>query len=85
MAELSLHAFSHFVRFAEKTAGTRLLRPFALIVHVNVRFRVTLLAAGGVERNADEKEHDGKHDDTDENVHGYNLPICRQPAGRNIQ
>lgn len=32
-------------------------------------------AAGRVKGNADEKKHDSKHDDTDENVHGYSLPI----------
>jgi len=38
--------------------------------------KALLGAAGGVQGNADEKQHDGKHYDTDENVHGYNLPIC---------
>ena len=33
-------------------------------------------AAGRVKGDADEKHHDGQNDDTDENVHGYNLPIC---------
>jgi len=33
-------------------------------------------AAGSVKGNADEEQHHAKHDDTDKNVHGYNLPIC---------
>ncbi|MBI1991606.1 MAG: hypothetical protein HYS65_18255 [Betaproteobacteria bacterium] len=33
-------------------------------------------AARSVKGNADEEQHHGKHDDTDENVHGYSLPIC---------
>lgn len=32
-------------------------------------------AAGGVKGNADENEHDGKHDDSGESFHGYSFPI----------
>jgi len=28
-----------------------------------------------VKCNADEKQHDGKHDDASENFHGYSFPI----------
>ena len=31
---------------------------------------------GSVKCNANEEDHDGKHDDSDVNVHGYSLPIC---------
>lgn len=30
---------------------------------------------GGVKRDANEKKGDGQHEDTDKNVHLYNLPI----------
>jgi hypothetical protein len=36
---------------------------------------VTYLPGRSVEGDADEYEHDSKHDDADESFHGYNLPI----------
>jgi hypothetical protein len=32
-------------------------------------------ATSSVKGNADEDEHDGKHDDSSESFHGYNFPI----------
>ena len=34
-----------------------------------------LLVVSSVKRDADEKQHDGKHDDAIENFHGYSFPI----------
>jgi hypothetical protein len=37
MAEFLLHSLAQFVGLAKKTAGSRLLRAFALVIHVTVR------------------------------------------------
>ena len=50
--------------------------PLAAAGRLEHHVKGLLGAAGSVKGNADEEEHDGKHDDTDENVHCYSLPIC---------